>query len=851
MSLVELALAQPPVGRESYLRTACAEDSELFEEVWKYVEREQRMQGFLLEPLFAPAEEYSFRAGELLEGRFRIIREVAQGGMGVVYEAEDEKLGRRIAIKCAKAGFRKRLPPEVRHASEISHPNVCKIFEIHTAATEQGEVDFLTMEFLDGETLAERLDRECLPDKKARDIAEQLCAGLAEAHRNGVVHGDLKSSNVILTSTADGGMRAVITDFGLARRPETTQQTLQSGALGGTLDYMAPELLKGKQASLASDIYALGVILYELASGKRPYGAGALWEDRFTRRPASVRSNWDRVLGRCLDPDPACRFRDAAEVARVFTPRSRRWMPTAAAALVLALISGLVTWQRATAPRESVRLAMLPFESDAATAALAPGLLRETATQLSHLKGNRQTKFEFLESKLKATHALHGILTGKNGKVLLHVYVTDAHSQSNAMDWQAEYAPRELRYAPVALAGVVTLAFHLPALAANVNAAAQPDYFSGLSLTRRDSTIDQALPLLERAVAADSGSPLTYAALAEAQWFKYYATKDQTWLDRFTESVREAERRDPDLPEVHRVAGLLKANSGLYEVAATEYLRAIDLDPKNGDGYRRLGQVFEREDLLDKALEAYRRAAEQEPQHYRNQQALGSYYYARGNYSEAVEYLMKATEEAPTEPSAHFALGTAYMDLGQFPRAEDELRLALQLGENRSTLLELGLVLMYQGKDSAAIPYFSRALSRWPERPVLWKELGTAYRRTNQMAQSDWAMRRGLQLAEKDLTRDSRDGNTRAQLAYLCARLGDRQRAESEAAQALLFSPNDANTRFVVAETYEAVGDRDKTIEVVSGSPDGVLGDLSRWPDLAELHKDPRFLSLLASHHIH
>ncbi len=115
----------------------------------------------------------------------------------------DEKLDRRIALKCAKAGFRKRLPPEVRNASDISHPNVCKIFEIHTASTEHGDLDFLTMEFLDGETLSERLRSGPCSHREARVIALQLCAGLAEAHRKHVIHGDLKSSNIILAREGD------------------------------------------------------------------------------------------------------------------------------------------------------------------------------------------------------------------------------------------------------------------------------------------------------------------------------------------------------------------------------------------------------------------------------------------------------------------------------------------------------------------------------------------------------------------------------------------------------------------------------------------------------------------------
>src|SRR6478672_3918881 len=126
MSLVKLALARPSHDREPFLRSTCDDDSDLFEQVWTYVQWEERMNGFLLDPVWS---EHHFEPGEVLDGRFRIVREVAQGGMGIVYEAWDDKLERRIAIKCAKTGFSKRLPPEVRNASEISHPNVCKIFD--------------------------------------------------------------------------------------------------------------------------------------------------------------------------------------------------------------------------------------------------------------------------------------------------------------------------------------------------------------------------------------------------------------------------------------------------------------------------------------------------------------------------------------------------------------------------------------------------------------------------------------------------------------------------------------------------------------------------------------------------
>ena len=154
-----------------------------------------------------------FQPGDLLENRFRIVREVARGGMGVVYEAEDQKLQRRIALKCAKSRHRERLTPEVRHATDIGHPNVCKIFEIHTAATDHGEIDFITMEYLEGETLSRRLHQGPIALPAARALALQICAGVAEAHRKGVLHGDLKTANIILATEPDGGTRAVITDF--------------------------------------------------------------------------------------------------------------------------------------------------------------------------------------------------------------------------------------------------------------------------------------------------------------------------------------------------------------------------------------------------------------------------------------------------------------------------------------------------------------------------------------------------------------------------------------------------------------------------------------------------------------
>lgn len=867
MTLVEQALTRPEDQREVYLRSACEGDSELFSQAWEYVRWEKRMDGFLLDPLALLAEaEPVFELGQLLASRFRIMREVAQGGMGIVWQAMDEKLDRIVAIKCAKAGFGKQLPPEVRNAREISHPNVCKIFEIHTASTSHGDIDFIVMEFLQGETLAERLREVTLPKKKSHAIAQQLCAGLTEAHRNQVIHGDLKTNNVILTSASDGSVRAVITDFGLAHGREGASEIL-----AGTPEYMAPELWQGAKPSVASDIYALGVILCELISGQKPGELGPaastlLLNERPAQMPATANRKWNRVLARCLDPDPARRFASAAEVARALgPPRTRRWFLIAAAAAVLAIASGVVTYQRATAPKENVRLAVLPFESGGAASPLPEKLLRDVVDRVSRLKGDTHTHLEVISlnkvlrkhvdsvekasAMLGATHVLRATIEKEKDQVKLLGFLTDAHSRVDIREWEAKYGVTEERYIPVVLASMVTEALHLPplAIANTVNTAVRGDYAAGLAYLRRDSTIPEALASFERAVHADPDSPLAYAGLAEAQWFKYFLTKQRVWMERSVESARQAERRNLDLAQVHRVAGLHLANGGYYEQAEAEYRRAIELEPDNAENYRRLGQVFEKSNRKEEALVAFETAISLQPDYYRAHLELGAYQFNRGDYTQAVVPLKKAVDLAPGEPNVRFGLGAAYLDLGRYVEAEQQLRLAVAREEAPNPLHSLGVALMYQARDKEAIAYLSRALRRNPESYLSWMYLGIAYRRTNQTAESADANRRGLEVTEAELARNPRNGYVRSIRGYFGAALGDRIRAESETAQALSLAPDDAETRWVAILTHETLGQREVSLAVLDRSPRQQLMDIARWPDLADLQHDPRFLKLLAT----
>jgi len=281
-----------------------------------------------------PPEAGGYTPGTILVDRYRIVALLGRGGMGEVYRADDLKLGQPVALKFLPADVerdpdaRARLLAETRHARSIAHPNVCRVYDV-------GDIDarpFLTMEYIDGEDLASLLRRiGKLPAAKAVEIAQQLCAGLAAAHERGVLHRDLKPANVMI----DGRGQARITDFGLALRLADELESARSGqAVGegrdvadvaGTLAYMAPECLQGKAATIQSDIYALGLILYETNTGQRPFKAETFDEWRaahasstptpLTALSGDVDPAVERVILRCLEKDPARRPASAAQVA--------------------------------------------------------------------------------------------------------------------------------------------------------------------------------------------------------------------------------------------------------------------------------------------------------------------------------------------------------------------------------------------------------------------------------------------------------------------------------------------------------------------------------------------------------
>jgi len=319
-------------------------------------------------------------------GNYRITDTLGAGGMGVVYRATDTRLGREVAIKFATEGFSERFEREARAVAALNHPNICTLYDV--------DAKYLVMELVEGPTLAERIKEGAIPLDEALGIARQIAAGLEEAHDNGIVHRDLKPGNVKIRP--DGTVKVL--DFGLAKRigpaeaghhndggaagrgvrlqpdlsysPTLSMAATQAGVILGTAAYMAPEQAKGKPVDKRADIWAFGVVLYEMLTGRRPFqgeDVGDVLAAVIKEEPAwdGVPKKVQRLLRRCLEKDPKRRLRDISGVgllleeapAAVGRSRLLPWS-VAGAAAVVAAVALLAPW-RSTTPavdRPLVRL---------------------------------------------------------------------------------------------------------------------------------------------------------------------------------------------------------------------------------------------------------------------------------------------------------------------------------------------------------------------------------------------------------------------------------------------------------------------------------------------------------------
>jgi serine/threonine protein kinase len=272
----------------------------------------------------------TFRPQAVLAQRYEIRRFLARGGMGEVYEAYDRQLHERVAIKtlpaavCDSEDAIRALKAEVQLARRVTHANVCRIYDLGMHRLQTGTLlYFLTMEFVEGQTLGQVIrERGALPSVDADRFARALLTGLGAAHSSGILHRDFKSDNIIVRTSPNGESAPVILDFGLARQLDERSRRTGDRALIGTLQYMAPEQLDGARLSKATDIYAFGVVWFEMLTGKRPFiGAPPMRGLEHGKSPAHLSHHnsrvpkaLDAILGRCLSPLAKDRFQTAEEV---------------------------------------------------------------------------------------------------------------------------------------------------------------------------------------------------------------------------------------------------------------------------------------------------------------------------------------------------------------------------------------------------------------------------------------------------------------------------------------------------------------------------------------------------------
>lgn len=333
----------------------------------------------------------TFFPGDVLAGRFKVLRFLARGGMGEVYESEDLEFNERVALKTARveliqgAHEIERFRREIQLARKVTHPNVCRTFDVfrHTETAHDGssrETLFVSMELLNGETLDKLIKREGrLTTATALPIVKQMAAGLSAAHQVGVIHRDFKSANVILIAQESGSQstRAVITDFGLAHAEFQGSHTLtRPGDIVGTPAYMAPEQIEGGEITPATDIYSLGVVIYEMVTGELPFSADtplATAMKRLNQPAPALRSRfpdadpvWEKVVARCLERAPRNRYATTDDVVKALAgesvalpastsasgagseispSNSRRWIIAAIAGVIFLVLAGFAVMQ--------------------------------------------------------------------------------------------------------------------------------------------------------------------------------------------------------------------------------------------------------------------------------------------------------------------------------------------------------------------------------------------------------------------------------------------------------------------------------------------------------------------------
>lgn len=818
-----------------------------------------------LNPPVSPSERLAdLRPGDRL-GRYVVGDEIGRGGMGIVYRGHDPGLDRAVALKVLPAGRSAdadavaRLRAEARAASALDHPHVCTVYEVGEDGEEPARV-FVAMALYDGEPLDARLARGPLSVVEAVDVARQVALGLGAAHRKGIVHRDVKPSNIFLTTERSdvGGPCVKLLDFGVAHvegapltRPGTTL---------GTIEYAAPEQAHGITGS-AADQWGLGVTLYEMLAGRRPfeeaYEAALLYAvlnldpaPLGTLRP-DVPEAVGEVVGRLLAKRPEDRYVAAEEAAAallsavgapataaassadargwsgLWRPAWRRWALAAVAALATGA-AGFVLLRHL--PQEK-HVAVLPFTvvgGGVEARAFSDGLVETLTSGLTQLEQYQGELWVVPASEVRAhgvaspsearrrfgaTLIVTGAVQRGGGRVRVPLTLIDAGSLRQLRSATVEVSEARLNtltaVVSAALEGLLDLELRPEARAGPApGGTASPEAYDaltqGVGLLDRyanAANVTQATALLERATALDPGYALAYARLGEAYTLRFLSSHDERWLVRAEAAAREALGRAPEMAAAHVLLSKVARLRGDTAQALACARQAATLDAASDDAAAALAAAHDAAGDADQAEQAFLRVVRRKPGYWGGHNRLGLFYYRHGRYAEAEEHFRMAVRVAPDNSEALLNLGSVLLVQEHTDEARSLFERSIRAHPNAEAFSNLGFIAIEAGRFAEAAQAFERSLRLGPTAVVVWGNLAEAYSRLGRLADRRRAYEQGVGQARAQLAVNDRDPLILAALADYYVELGHPQEAREAADRAAGLDPS-VDDQVVLASVY-------------------------------------------------